>query len=93
MGPMAYAGGISMLVLGWGLHVLSVSSYAMPHLVSGAVDVGVVYVRILLLFEVLIPVFPFGCYNGRRVMDWRRPSWAVLAAGSILLWVASTFLT
>lgn len=89
LGPTAYAGGISVLVLGWLLHVTNTAGVQLPALLSGAIALGVVYARVLLLFEVLIPTFPFACFNGRRVLDWRRPSWAVLALGTILLWVAS----
>ncbi|TVR70941.1 MAG: GNAT family N-acetyltransferase [Spirochaetaceae bacterium] len=89
LGPTAYAGGISVLILGWLMHVASAAYLQLPALVSGAIALGVGYARILLIFEVLIPTFPFTCYNGRRVLDWRRPSWAVLALGTLLLWVAS----
>jgi GNAT superfamily N-acetyltransferase len=86
MGPMAYAGGISMVITGWLLQVASGGAVELSPMLGGAVDMGLVFVRILLIFEVLLPVFPFACYNGRRVLEWRRASWGVMALGTVLLW-------
>lgn len=90
LGPIAYLGALGVLITGWLLHVVVYArASTMTPLVAGAVTMGLGYTRILLLFEVLVPVFPFTCYNGRRVLDWRRSSWAVLALGTVLLWVAA----
>ena len=39
----------------------------------------------LLVVDVLTPFFPLACYNGRRIWDWSRPLWAVLAAAVVAL--------
>lgn len=85
LGPIAYAGALSMLVLGWGLQILDNAQLMYPEASLVALALG--YIRFLLIFEILLPVFPFTGFNGRRVLDWRRSSWGVLALGTILLWI------
>jgi hypothetical protein len=41
----------------------------------------------LALFDVLLPFSIFASFNGRRVWDWSRPMWAVLAAATIGLFL------
>ncbi len=103
-GPVAYAGALAVLVTGWILHLVTgagptqavtINLRLLPvgpaarDLISGSLRLGLVYARILLIFEVLLPFFPFTCFNGRRVMDWRRPSMGVLVVGTLLLWAAA----
>ncbi len=42
----------------------------------------------LALFEVLLPFSVFVSFNGRRVWDWNRAAWAVLAAATLGLLLA-----
>jgi hypothetical protein len=44
--------------------------------------------QMLALFEVLLPFSIFVSFNGRRVWDWSRPAWAVLAAATLGLFLA-----
>ena len=44
--------------------------------------------KMLALFEVLLPFSIFVSFNGRRVWDWSRPVWAILAAATLGLFLA-----
>ncbi len=44
--------------------------------------------QMLALFEVLPPFSVFVSFNGRRVWDWNRAAWAVLAAATLGLLLA-----
>ncbi len=90
LGPMAFAGAFSILALGWGFRILE--NMELSTVLAGLAATGSLYFRIFLVFEVLLPVFPFTGFNGRRILDWRRQSWAILAMGVVLLWVAALFL-
>jgi L-amino acid N-acyltransferase YncA len=37
------------------------------------------------VFDILLPFFPFECFNGRRIWDWKKGLWVLLAAGTIAL--------
>jgi Zn-dependent protease/GNAT superfamily N-acetyltransferase len=45
---------------------------------------------LLVLFN-LIPVFPFGSFDGQKILRWSRPVWALLVAGFLLLHRAGGF--
>ncbi|GAB6089220.1 GNAT family N-acetyltransferase [Spirochaeta dissipatitropha] len=93
LGPVAFAGALSLLLAGWLFRLIdsSVSIHLSGSILQIA-DFAYFYIRVMLIFEVLLPFFPFTAFNGRRVLDWRRQSWAVLAMGTVLLWVAHLFL-
>lgn len=93
LGPVAFAGAISLVLAGWILRLID-TSYSI-HLVGSMrqiADFASFYIRVMLIFEVLLPAFPFTAFNGRRILDWRRQSWAVAAMGTLLLWIAHLFL-
>lgn len=35
--------------------------------------------KALLLFDTCLPFFHFKCYNGRKVWDWNKAIWGILA--------------
>ncbi len=39
------------------------------------------------IIEVLFPFSPFASFSGRRVWDWNRPMWGVLAVATVALFL------
>lgn len=88
LGPIAFAGASAVLVL-------TGAVWAVLHL--GVTPPGAVATSLravhkaglsLVLVEVLLPFPPFVSFGGRRVWDWNRPVWSVLAiavAGLLLV--------
>jgi hypothetical protein len=56
-----------------------------PPEVASWLRLGHVAGQMLALFEVLLPFSIFVSFNGRRVWDWSRPAWAVLATATVEL--------
>jgi GNAT superfamily N-acetyltransferase len=84
LGPMSLAGGLSVLVVGWGVWTLS-SLVTLGSAAAGFVSIALLFVRFLLVFEFLLPVFPFASFNGRRVLDWNGCLWLVSAVAAVAL--------
>lgn len=91
LATVAFSGACAVLGLAWLLLAYQAAGLAgTPALISDVLALAVLPVQALLLFEVLLPFFPFGSYNGRRVWDHRRVLWALLAAGAVgLYWARS----
>ena len=80
LGRMALAGVIGPLALLWLAKALA-SCFPVAQALPSLYAVGFP----LLVVDVLTPFFPLACYNGRRIWDWSRPLWAVLAAVVVAL--------
>jgi len=39
----------------------------------------------LALFDIALIFFPFASFNGRRIWDWNRVVWGVLAAAAVVV--------
>ena len=90
LGRVGFAGAFSVLVLGWLLFAYDVSGFAagVPTVVDQVLGLMVQPVMALLVFEVMLPLFPFASFNGRRVFDYNRGLWVLLAVGvAALYWV------
>ena len=91
LGPVAAVGAGELVSLGWLLWVLT--RFIDPAVGwYGALTVAAALTRVMLVFDVVLPVFPLVCYNGRRVLDWKPGVWALLAAASVALLVVSAVL-
>ena len=83
---MAFAGSLSVLVL-----VLVVTG--IPRFVpldpgvrlwlDSAAFIG----KPLALFDVALPFFPFSGFNGRRIWDWNKVVWVVMALGAAVIFL------
>ena len=81
LGPIAFAGASAVLLFAWvtcGLLRFGGSSLE----IALWLRFGHVAGQMLALFDVLLPFSIFVSFNGRRVWDWSRPAWAVLAAAT-----------
>jgi GNAT superfamily N-acetyltransferase len=83
LGPMAFAGASAVLIL-------TGAVWAVWHL--GVIPAGAIGASLravykaglsLAVVEVLLPFPPFVSFGGRRVWDWNRPVWGVLAIAAV----------
>jgi len=86
LGPIALAGAFSVLLLTCGLSFLFLSLSLPPgwtFLPRFADMVG----KPLIIFDILLPFFPFVSFNGRRIWDWNRIVWVALAVATVaVIW-------
>ncbi len=88
LGPVAAVGAGELVSLGWVLWVLT--RFVDPAVGwYGLLTVAAALTRVMLVFDVVLPVFPLVSYNGRRVLDWKPGVWALLAAASVALLLVS----
>jgi GNAT superfamily N-acetyltransferase len=81
---MAFAGAAAVLALGW-LAWWAVAAGALP----GLAEPVLLYARILLLADVLLPFFPMTAFAGRRMLEASPVAWGALAAGTVALWLVA----
>jgi GNAT superfamily N-acetyltransferase len=86
LGPIAFAGASAVLLFTWVTRGLLRFGGPPPEIASW-LRFGHVAGQMLALFEVLVPFSIFVSFNGRRVWDWSRPVWAVLAAATVGLFL------
>ena len=87
LGPIAFAGALAVLVFAWVIWGLLRFGGFSPE-IAFWLRFGHVAGQMLALFEVLLPFSIFVSFNGRRVWDWSRPAWALLAAATLGLFLA-----
>lgn len=84
LGVMALAGVLPTLILVWAIWALlefgTVSSDVAMWL-DFALQVG----KPLILFDIALAFFPFVSFNGRRLWDWNRGLWAILAMAAVVV--------
>lgn len=86
LGPIAFAGVVSVLIVGWA--IWAVQSYVgLSPRVDELLTTGLLFARYLAIFDALAVFFPLASYNGRRVLDWLLPAWLLPAAGTVALLV------
>jgi L-amino acid N-acyltransferase YncA len=81
---MAFAGAAAVWLLGaaawWAVAAGAAPGIAQPVLL---------YARILLLADVLLPFFPMTAFSGRRILGSSPVGWGALAAGTVALWLVA----
>ena len=83
LGPIALAGGLTILILSWGIWILP-QAFNLPFAIRDWVWLASIIGVVLALFDVAMPFFPFVSYNGRRIWDWHRTVWIVMATTVLL---------
>ena len=84
LGPIALVGTLPALALTYGLWALS--HFTVLSLdVKTWVDTCLLIGRPLVLFDTVMIFFPFVSFNGRRIWDWNRVVWGVLAAAAVVV--------
>ena len=82
LGPIAFAGALAVLLFAWAAWALAWFGGLSPELtqwLSAAYRAGLM----LAAFDVLLPFSPFVSFDGRRVWDWNRTAWGVLAVAML----------
>jgi ribosomal protein S18 acetylase RimI-like enzyme len=87
LGPIAFAGASAVLVFTWATWGVLRFGDPPPEIASW-LHFGHVAGQMLALFEVLLPFSIFVSFNGRRVWDWSRSAWTVLAVATLGLFLA-----
>lgn len=85
LGFMAFAGAAELLGTGWVIYALTRSGVSFADALP--LQVALTYIRVFLIFDVPIPIFPFECFNGKRIFDWNRILWFGCAAATVGLWL------
>ena len=83
LGIIALAGVLPILALTWGIWALlqfGAPSSDVATWLDFAIQVG----KPLTLFDIAMVFFPFVSFNGRRLWDWNRVAWAVLAVAAVV---------
>jgi GNAT superfamily N-acetyltransferase len=81
---MAVAAPAAVLTLGW-LAWWAVAAGVATDLAEPVL----LYTRIMLLADVLLPFFPMTAFAGRRVLEASPLAWGALAAGTVALWLVA----
>jgi hypothetical protein len=87
LGLTAFAGASAVLCFAWATWALLRFDEPPPEFTTwlrAAYAAGLS----LALLDVLVPYFPFVSFNGRRVCDWNRQAWGVLAVVALALLLA-----
>jgi GNAT superfamily N-acetyltransferase len=83
LGTIALAGASAVLLFAWAAWA-SLRFGGLPPELAGWLRVAHVAGLWLAFFDVLVPFSVFVSFDGRRVWDWSRSAWAVLAAATLL---------
>jgi ribosomal protein S18 acetylase RimI-like enzyme len=79
---IALAGAIPTLVLAWIVWGL-LRFGGFPLVVQVSLHLAQHVLKPMALFDIALPFFPFVSFNGRRIWDWNKMVWAVLAAAAL----------
>jgi ribosomal protein S18 acetylase RimI-like enzyme len=87
LGLVAFAGASAVVIFAWAAWGLGCLSGLPPEVgawLRAANMVGLTLAAV----DVLLPFFPFASFNGRRIWDWKRAAWVVLAVAVVGLFLA-----
>lgn len=85
LGWIALAGTLPVLLLIWGVWAIAQLDIPSSHLMIW-LNVTLWLGKPLILFDIAMPFFPFVCFNGRRLWDWNKIVWGLLATAAIVMW-------
>ncbi|MDV3351941.1 GNAT family N-acetyltransferase [Leptothoe sp. LEGE 181152] len=83
LGRMALAGTLPVLLILWGAWTISQLGLLSTAWLKILFLVG----KPLILFDIVMPFFPFFSFNGRRLWDWHKGIWTVLATATIAVFL------
>ena len=86
LGRIALAGVTPVLLLTWGAWTLSHLNTVTPTLET-ILNLVLTIGKPLSLFDIALPFFPFVSFNGRRLWDWQRGLWGILAIAAVLIFL------
>lgn len=84
LGPIALAGTLPVLLVVWGVWGI-LQTDIVPYQVGVGLN-AILYVgKQLALFDIALPIFPFTGFNGRRLWDWHKAVWVLLAIATAVI--------
>ena len=86
LGWIALAGTLPVLLLIWGVWGLSQMDIPPSSTLSTGLKVTLLLGKPLVLFDIVLPFFPFRCFNGRCLWDWNKLVWVLLATAALTIW-------
>jgi GNAT superfamily N-acetyltransferase len=84
LGPIALIGTLSVLAITYGLWALSHFTILSLN-VKTWVDTYLFIGKPIVLFDTVMIFFPFVSFSGRRIWDWNRAIWVVLAVAAVVV--------
>jgi hypothetical protein len=82
LGPVALAGVLPTLLITWA--VWAIGRFGDPSIVAGRwLSISMMIGIMLSALDIVGAFFPLVCYNGRRLWDWKRWLWGILAVAAI----------
>jgi hypothetical protein len=58
----------------------------LPPEIKTWINIARIIGKSLALFDIALIFFPFASFNGRRIWDWNRVVWGVLAAAAVVVY-------
>lgn len=86
LGWITLAGTLPVLLLIGGVSILAPMDITPPHL-EAWLNVTLWLGKPLILFDIAMPFFPFIAFNGRRLWDWNKIVWGVMAVATTIVWL------
>ena len=84
LGPIAFAGALSVLLFTWGAWALLHFSVLPPE--TGTwINIAMIIGKSFVIFDIALIFFPFVSFNGRRIWDWNRVVWGVLGVAAVVV--------
>jgi GNAT superfamily N-acetyltransferase len=84
LGPIAFAGALSVLLFTWGAWALLHFSVLPPETKTW-INIAMIIGKSFVIFDIALIFFPFVSFNGRRIWDWNRVVWGVLAVAAVVV--------
>ena len=85
LGRLALAGTLPVLLLMGGIGTSLRLSIPSPD-VAAWLDIALWLGKPFMLFDIALPFFPFTAFNGKRLWDWSRVVWGLMAIAAVVVW-------
>ena len=83
---IALAGVLPTLLLAWAAWAL-LRFGGLPPVAAAPIRLAQHILKPLALFDIALPFFPFASFNGRRIWDWNKLLWGILAVAAVAVFM------
>lgn len=84
LGKMAFVSSVFLIICVWGIRIMLSMSILTAEL-QNHFNFTYNFGKYLLLYDVVVPFFPFGCYNGKRIWDFNKGLWLICSIPVLML--------